>query len=148
MSSPRLLARSRDIKKNQKDTESCQNPHKWAFAKCFNFFTWCIATIWIKSIFTFCMNSQDRDQGQLKNITGCVFVSVWCFWRGLIPNHNCCQQVHKCRRIIIQNDDVFHQMIVSFLFLALFARVKVFEAQALIRSASPNPSSLLRQASL
>jgi len=42
----------------------------------------------------------------------------------------------------------FHQMIVSFLFLTLFARVKVFEVQALIRSASPNPSSLRRQASL
>ena len=94
------------------------------------------------------MNSHGQDQGQLKSISECVFVSVWCFWRGLIPNHNCCQQVHKCRRIIKQNDEVFHQMIVSFLLLTLFARVKVFEAQARIRSARPNPSSLLRQASL
>ena len=41
----------------------------------------------------------------------------------------------------------FHQIIVSLLF-ALFARVKVFAAHALIRSPKPNPSSLLRQASL
>ena len=39
-------------------------------------------------------------------------------------------------------------MIVSLLFFTLFARLKVFEAQALIRSPKPNPSSLLRQASL
>jgi len=39
-------------------------------------------------------------------------------------------------------------MIVSFLFFTLLARLNVFEAHALIRSPSPKPNSLLRQASL